>query len=317
MSLFIVAEHDEQRLDGSFSHVLNAALQLDKHPIVIVAGHQCTAVAEEVATMAGVGSVCLIDEPAYEHILAEQLSPVIADLVKDGSYVLMASSTFGKNILPRVAALLDVAQVSDVTAILDAQTFEHPIYAGNAIETVQALDTNKLISIRATAFPPILEKQPACSIQKQTVTVPKTPTRFLRRDHSPSLRPSLSNAKIIVSGGRGLQSAEHFKLVEHLADALGAALGASRAAVDAGFISNDHQVGQTGKIVAPTLYIAVGISGAIQHLAGIKDAQVIVAINKDENAPIFQVANYGLVGDLFEEIPKFISELQQRGLSKC
>lgn len=317
MSLFIVAEHDDQRLDGSFAHVLMAALQLDKHPIVIVIGHQCTRVAEEVATMAGVASVYLIDEPSYEHLLAEQVAPAIADLVKEGAYLLMASTTFGKNILPRVAALLDVAQVSDVTAIIDADTFEHPIYAGNAVETIQILDSNRLITVRTTAFSPVSDKQAACSIQKQSVTATTSNTRFVRRDQSPSLRPNLSNAKIIVSGGRGLQSTEQFKLVESLADVLGAALGASRAAVDAGFISNDHQVGQTGKIVAPGLYIAVGISGAIQHLAGIKDAQVIVAINKDENAPIFQIANYGLVGDLFELVPQLILELKQRGLSKC
>ncbi|HVT62039.1 MAG TPA: electron transfer flavoprotein subunit alpha/FixB family protein [Legionellaceae bacterium] len=317
MSLFIIAEHDHQHLDGSFYRVLQAGLQIDKHPIVIVIGHSCGSVAEEAARVKGVDKVLLVEALECEHLIAEQISPIIVDLIKEGTYLLVASTTFGKNILPRIAALLEVGQVSDVTAIVNEHTFEHPIYAGNAIETIEMLDPQKLLSIRTTAFSMVSETQEPCVIQPIKAAIPICATKWIRREQTTSLRPDLSIAKIIVSGGRGLQSAEQFKLVEQLADALGAALGASRAAVDAGFISNDHQVGQTGKIVAPILYIALGISGAIQHLAGIKEAQIIVAINKDENAPIFQIANYGLVGDVFELVPQLLQELKQRGLHKC
>lgn len=317
MSLFIIAEHDHQHLDPTFPHLLTAALQLNSEPIVVIASHQCAEVAAEAAVFQGVKQVIGLQNPAFEHLLAEQLAPALHDLITECDYLLMASTTFGKNILPRLAALRNVNQISDVIAIIAPDTFDHPIYAGNAIETVQLLDQQKLLSVRATAFSPQLAKQSVCEIRMVEAKVEKVVTHFVRQQFSPSVRPELTNAKIIVSGGRGLQSAEQFKLVENLADALGAALGASRAAVDAGFISNDHQVGQTGKIVAPSLYIALGISGAIQHLAGIKDAQVIVAINKDENAPIFQVANYGLVGDVFELVPQLIEGLKQRGLYKC
>ncbi|MCR9191034.1 MAG: FAD-binding protein [Gammaproteobacteria bacterium] len=317
MTLYIIAEHDHQHLDVSISSLMTAALQLDPKPVVLVLGYQCGSVAEEAATLSGVAEVWLLDDPAFEHPLAEQMAPVIVSKVQDATHVLMASTTFGKNLLPRVAALLDVAQLSDVTAVINANTYERPIYAGNAVEVVESLDQQQIISIRPTAFAAASETQAAAVVQTWEAEVPTTKTHFLRRELSESERPDLGNAKIVVSGGRGLQSAEQFKLVEDLADALGAALGASRAAVDAGFISNDHQVGQTGKIVAPNLYIAVGISGAIQHLAGIKDSHVIVAINKDENAPIFQIANYGLVGDLFDMVPQLISELKQRGLYKC
>lgn len=317
MSLYILAEHNNRSLDMSIRQVLSAAVLLDPHPIVIVIGHECADVAAEAAALPGVATVMLIDNPIFEQPLAEYIAPMVAGLVTECTHLLMASTTCGKNILPRIAALLDVAQVSDVTRIVHSDTFEHPIYAGNALETVQMLDKTKVVSIRTAAFSALTGNQAPCAIQTKQVDIPTISTRFVRRELSQSLRPELANAKIIVSGGRGLQSAEQFKLVEALADALGAALGASRAAVDAGFISNDHQVGQTGKIVAPHLYIAVGISGAIQHIAGIKDAQVIVAINKDESAPIFQVANYGLVGDLFELIPQIIQELKQRGLHKC
>jgi len=317
MTLYIVAEHDHQHLDTSIFSLMTAALQLDPNPVVLVLGYQCGSVAEEAAALSGVAEVWMLDDPAFEHPLAEQMAPVIVSKVQEATHVLMASSTFGKNLLPRVAALLDVGQISDVTAVINAKTYERPIYAGNAVEVVESLDQQQIISIRATAFAAASETQDAAVVQTWEAEIQTTKTHFLRHELSESVRPDLGSAKIVVSGGRGLQSAEQFKLVEDLADALGAALGASRAAVDAGFISNDHQVGQTGKIVAPNLYIAVGISGAIQHLAGIKDSHVIVAINKDENAPIFQIANYGLVGDLFDIVPQLISELKQRGLYKC
>lgn len=317
MTILLIAEHDQQHLDPTFAHIVTAARSLNAKATVLILGSHCESVAKEAAVYAGVESVWLVEDPAFEHPLAEQSAAVIAQFAHDCDYVLMASTTLGKNVLPRAAALLNATQVSDVTAIVNQDTFEHPIYAGNAIETVQVLDKKKLLTVRVTAFSAAVEQQSPCVIQKQSVSIPACATRFVERQVSQSLRPDLTNAKIIVSGGRGLQSKEQFKLVEDLADKLGAALGASRAAVDAGFISNDHQVGQTGKIVAPKLYFAIGISGAIQHIAGIKDANVIVAINKDENAPIFQVANYGLVGDLFDLVPKLILELQQRGLCKC
>lgn len=317
MKTYLIVEHDQQHLDPSTPALLAAALLFDPHPIVVVIGSKCQSVAVEAAALSGVASVRLLDNPVFEYPLAEQLCPVVAKLVTDGDYVLMSATTFAKNMLPRIAALLDVGQVSDVTKIINHNTVEHPIYAGNVIETLQCLDTQKLMSIRTSAFTAVVETQSPCEIQTCTVDIPATTTRVIRREVSLSERPELNNAEIIVSGGRGLQSADQFKLIMTLADTLGAALGASRAAVDAGFISNDHQVGQTGKIVAPKLYIAVGISGAIQHVAGIKDAQVIVAINKDASAPIFQVANYGLVGDLFEVVPQLIDELKQRGLNKC
>ena len=317
MTILLVAEHDHKQLDMSFAHVLTAVQSLKQDVVVLILGHQCTPVAEAVAAYQGVGTVWRVEDSAFEHPLVEQMGAVIAQLAHDCDYLVMASTTLGKNVLPRVAALLDLTQVSDVSAVVSADTFERPIYAGNAVETVQILDKQKVLSIRVTSFNATMTQQSPCPIQKPAVQVSACATTFVGRELSQSVRPDLANAKIIVSGGRGLQSKEQFKLVEDLADKLGAALGASRAAVDAGFISNDHQVGQTGKIVAPKLYVAIGISGAIQHIAGIKDAQIIVAINKDDNAPIFQVANYGLVGDLFELIPQLVLELQQRGLSKC
>lgn len=312
MSALILVEHDNANLHPSIRNVLTAALQLDDKPILLVAGYHASVVAAQAAALAGVHAVWYVDHADYEHQLAENVSLLLADVAASFNFILAASTSFGKNILPRVAALLDVAQVSDVTKILDQNTFEHPIYAGNAIETVRVMDSKKVLTIRPTAFDAVVTTQSPCCIEHIEKIFPQENTKFISRELSQSTRPDLASAKIVVSGGRGLQSAEKFKLVEELADALGAAVGASRAAVDAGFVSNDYQVGQTGKVVAPTLYIAVGISGAVQHLAGMKDSKIIVAINKDADAPIFQIANYGLVGDLFELIPQLIDAIKQR-----
>ncbi len=311
MSALILVEHNNQTMHQATRNVLTAALQLDSKPTVLVIGSNCSNVAAEVASLSGVGKVLCVDKPCYEHPLAEAVADLVVSLASSFDVILAASNTYGKNSLPRIAALLDVTQISDVSKIIDKNTFEHPIYAGNAIETVQVLDSIKVLTIRTTAFEPIIETQIACTIECLDKEYSSKNSQFIKHELSKSERPNLDSAKIIVSGGRGLQSAEKFKLIEELADALGAAVGASRAAVDAGFVLNDYQVGQTGKIVAPTLYIAVGISGAVQHLAGMKDSKIIVAINKDEDAPIFQIANYGLVGDLFSLIPEFIEQLKK------
>lgn len=311
MSTLIIVEHNNQLMQASTRQVLAAALQLHENPTLLVVGYECQTVAEQAAELKGVGSVWLVDHPCYAHHLAENLTPLIVELSSSFSYILMASTIFGKNLLPRVAACVEVGLVSDVTLILDANTFERPIYAGNAIETVQILDDQKILSIRATAFDAILEQQPRCAIEQKTIIFEQSKTTFVNHQLNASIRPELMNAKCVVSGGRGMQSTEQFKLIEKLADVLGAAVGASRAAVDAGFVSNDYQVGQTGKVVAPDLYFAIGISGAVQHIAGMKDSKIIVAINKDADAPIFQVANYGLVGDLFVLIPELIEKLKE------
>ncbi|AHE66703.1 electron transfer flavoprotein subunit alpha/FixB family protein [Legionella oakridgensis] len=310
MSALILVEHDNKTIHSSIRHVLAAALQFTEKPVLLVIGHHCQAVAEQAAILKGVSEVWHVDNACYEHPLAENIATLMAELSSSFTYLLSASTTFGKNILPRVAALLDVVQISDVTRIVHPDTFEHPIYAGNAIETVKVLDEKKVLTIRTTAFDAVMEEQAACGIERIEKVYQPMNSMFVRHELSQSFRPDLSGAKIIVSGGRGLQSAEKFKLIEELADVLGAAVGASRAAVDAGFVSNDYQVGQTGKVVAPMLYIAVGISGAVQHMAGMKDSKVIVAINKDEDAPIFQIADYGLVGDLFEVVPQLIEQLK-------
>lgn len=293
-------------------NTLAAALELDSHVTLLIVGHQCEKVVEQAAVLAGVHSVWYVDKPCYEHPVAEQLSELLLSFAGSFDAILAPASTYGKNILPRVSALLDVAQISDVSKIIDKDTFEHPVYAGNAIETVKVLDTKKVMTIRTTAFDPVTSVQPPCCTENIEKEVLFDNSQFIKHELSKSERPDLGSAKIVVSGGRGLQNAERFKLIEELADVLGAAVGASRAAVDAGFVPNDYQVGQTGKVVAPTLYIAIGISGAVQHLAGMKDSKIIVAINKDEDAPIFQIANYGLVGDLFELVPQFIELLKNR-----
>ncbi|KTC65785.1 electron transfer flavoprotein subunit alpha [Legionella adelaidensis] len=311
MSVLIIVEHDNKTMQAATRNILTAALQLDKEPILLVAGYQCQQIAAEAATLEGAHAVWHVDDIAYEHATAEIFSKLIVEIGSSCTYIIGAASTFGKNILPRVAALLDVAQVSDVVRIVNANTFEHPIYAGNALEEVSVLDNQMVLSIRPTAFEPVINKQAACCVENINKSIIDTRVKFVKHELSKSQRPDLGSAKIVVSGGRGLQNAEKFKLVEELADTLGAAIGASRAAVDAGFVSNEYQVGQTGRIVAPTLYFAIGISGAVQHLAGMKDSKVIVAINKDPDAPIFQIATYGLVGDLFEIIPELIHELNK------
>lgn len=310
MSALVLVEHNNQTINPTTKNVLAAALQLDNKPTLLIVGAQCFTVAEEAAKLTGAHTVLCVDKPCYEHPLAESVAELVHSLASSFDVILAPSSTYGKNILPRVAALLDVAQISDVSKIIDKNTFEHPVYAGNAIETVRSLDAIKVMTIRTTAFDPVSVGQSVCAIEAIDKEFSSKNTQFIKHELSKSERPDLGNAKIVVSGGRGLQSAEQFKLIDQLADALGAAVGASRAAVDAGFVPNDYQVGQTGKVIAPTLYIAVGISGAVQHLAGMKDSKVIVAINKDEDAPIFQIANYGLVGDLFTLVPELIEKLK-------
>ena len=311
MRTLIIVEHDNQTMQQSTRNVLAAALLMNAKPTLLVVGHHCQAVADAAAKIAHVESVLLADNACYEHQLPEVVSPLVVSLASSFTTLMAASTTVGKTLMPRIAALLDVAQVSDVVSIIDPNTFQHPIYAGNAIETVKVLDDKKILTIRTTAFEPMMQTQSPCSIEQIDSVYAWDRTVFVNQQLSPSVRPDLSNAKIIVSGGRGLQSAEQFKLIDELADTLGAAVGASRAAVDAGFVSNECQVGQTGKIVAPELYIAIGISGAVQHLAGMKESKVIVAINKDPDAPIFQIATYGLVGDLFELVPQLIKSLKE------
>ncbi len=311
MSICIFVEHNNQHMHASFPHVLTAAKMLGTEITCCVVGYQCHTVAEEVAVLQGVSKVLCADHVYYEHQLAENISVLVQEIAKMYDYLLMAATTFGKDLLPRIAALLDVTALSDTTCIVTQDTFERPIYAGNAIETVRILDERKLLSIRQTAFQPSTMVQSSAAVIDVSQTIALEKTTFVSRQLSKSVRPELTHAKRIVSGGRALQSAEKFKLIEELADTLGAALGASRAAVDAGYVSNDYQVGQTGKVVAPDLYVAVGISGAIQHIAGMKDSKVIVAINKDPDAPIFQIADYGLVGDLFVLVPALIEQLRK------
>ncbi|ANH12355.1 TPA: FAD-binding protein [Legionella pneumophila] len=312
MSTLVLVEHNNQQLHPATRNTLSAALELGDKITLLVVGYQCRSVAEEAASLEGAHAVLHVDNPCYEHQLAEAVSDLVVSFANSFSAILAPSSTYGKNILPRVAAQLDVTQISDVSKIINSDTFEHPVYAGNAIETVRVLDSLKVMTIRTTAFDPITSSQEVCCIESIDKEFQAQGSQFVRHELSKSERPDLGSAKIVVSGGRGLQNAEKFKLIEELADTLGAAVGASRAAVDAGFVPNDYQVGQTGKVVAPMLYVAVGISGAVQHLAGMKDSKVIVAINKDADAPIFQIATYGLVGDLFELVPQLIEQLKNR-----
>ncbi|HSG88863.1 MAG TPA: FAD-binding protein [Pseudomonadales bacterium] len=304
MSILVVADHDNSNLNGVTLNAIAAAKALGGDIHVLVAGKDCGAVADAAAKADGVAKVLCADADPLAHQLAENLAPLVAKLGKDYSHVVAAHSTNGRNYLPRVAAHLDVAMISDVIAIEGDDTFKRPIYAGNAIATVQSSDAIKVLSVRHTAFDPVAAEGGSASVEAVSDIEDAGISAFVSEEIVKLDRPELSAARVVVSGGRGMGSGENFKLLEGVADKLNAAMGASRAAVDAGFVPNDMQVGQTGKIVAPELYIAVGISGAIQHLAGMKDSKVIVAINKDEDAPIFQVADYGLVADLFQAVPE-------------
>jgi len=313
MAALVVAEHDNRALKPATLNALAAAKEIAGADVdILVVGKDCRAVAEAAAQAPGVKRVLLADDAAYEHGLAENVAPLLVGLAADYTHLLAPATTAGKNLMPRVAALLDVMQISDISAVVSPDTFVRPIYAGNALATVQSSDSIKVITVRGTAFPPGEATGGAAPIETVAATGSVGLSEFVRAELSKSERPELTSARVIISGGRGMQSGDNFHLLEKVADQLGAAVGASRAAVDAGFVPNDYQVGQTGKIVAPELYIAVGISGAIQHLAGMKDSKVIVAINKDEEAPIFQVADYGLVGDLFKILPELADELERR-----
>jgi electron transfer flavoprotein alpha subunit len=311
MSVLVVAEHDNESLGSATLNTITAASQLSDDVQVLVAGENCAAAAEAAAKVAGVSKVRCADDARYAHGLAENLAALVVSLAGDYSHVLTPADKFGKNFLPRAAALLDVSCISDITEIKDADTFVRPIYAGNAIATVKSNDKVKLISVRMTAFDDAATQGGSASVEAVTAAQDAGISSFAGQDLTVSERPELVSARVVVSGGRGMQSGENFKMLEGIADQLNAAIGASRAAVDAGYVPNDYQVGQTGKVVAPDLYLAVGISGAIQHLAGMKESKVIVAINKDEEAPIFQVADYGLVADLFQALPELEAELQK------
>ena len=313
MNVLVVAEHDNKALSPAVAKAMSAATAIGQTVHVLVAGADAKPVAEAAAKLEGVGKVLLADAPQLAHQLAEEMAALVVGLMPNYDTAIAPSTASGKNYMPRVAALLDVMQISDVIKVISPDTFERPIYAGNAIQTVQSSDKKKIITVRATAFPAVGNTGSA-AIETIQVPAPVGLSSFEKAEIQKSDRPELTAAKIVVSGGRGLQSNENFKkYIEPVADKLGAAVGASRAAVDAGYMPNDYQVGQTGKVVAPELYIAVGISGAIQHLAGMKDSKVIVAINKDGEAPIFQVADYGLVADLFQVLPELKDELEKAG----
>ena len=310
MATLVIAEHDNHALKSGVTNTVAAAQKLGGEIHVLVAGHGCAAAAAAAAAMAGVGKVLAVDAAHYAGAVAENLAPLIVGLAKNYSHVLAGATAYGKNVMPRVAALLDVMQISDIVAVESADTFVRPIYAGNAFATVQSSDAIKIITVRSTGFDPVAATGGNGVIESIAAGADAGVSRVVKQELSKSDRPELAAAKRIVSGGRGMGDGDRYRSVlEPLADKLGAALGASRAAVDAGYVPNDYQVGQTGKIVAPELYIAVGISGAIQHLAGMKDSKVIVAINKDPEAPIFQVADYGLVGDLFQLVPELTAAL--------
>ena len=310
MTILVVAEHDNAALRPVTLNVVAAARAIGDSFDILVAGRDCAAVAEEAAAIEGAAKVLLADAAAHEHALAENLAALVAELASGYDHVLGAHTTTGKNFLPRVAALLDTQMISDIIGVDAPDTFKRPIYAGNAIATVQSKDARKVVSVRGTGFDPAPATGGTASIEQVASDQDAGVSEFVSEEIAKSERPELTAASIVISGGRGMQSGDNFALLEGIADKLGAAIGASRAAVDAGFVPNDMQVGQTGKIVAPDLYIAVGISGAIQHLAGMKDSKVIVAINKDEDAPIFQVADYGLVADLFEALPALEAALE-------
>ncbi len=311
MAVLLVAEHDNRALNGATAKALTAATALGDPVHILVAGSGCEAVAQKAAALSGVEKVLLAEADHLKARLAEDMAALIVPLMERYSALVAVSSAAGKDFAPRVAALLDAAQLSDVTAVRSPVLFERPIYAGNAVQTIECNQPKKVMTVRTTAFAASPEGGSA-AIERIQPPAANGASQFVSEELSKSERPELTAAKVVISGGRGMQSGENFKMIERIADKLGAAVGASRAAVDAGFVPNDYQVGQTGKVVAPELYIAVGISGAIQHLAGMKDSKVIVAINKDEEAPIFQVADYGLVGDLFQILPEFEAALDSR-----
>lgn len=313
MALLVIAEHNNQTVSPSTLATLTAAASLSSEITVLVAGSQCNAVIDSVSKISGVVKVVACDNPFFKNPVAEDLVALLVPLAKSFTHILAPATTFGKNFIPRLAALLDVAPITDVIAIDNNDTFQRPIYAGNAIATVQSHDPIKVLTIRCTTFEPAGPQNVTAIIEPLPFSYTNSQSEFIEKEAHPSERPELTSAKIIISGGRGLQNAEQFKIIERLADRLHAAVGASRAAVDAGFVTNDYQVGQTGKVVAPELYIAIGISGAIQHLAGITDSKIIVAINKDPDAPIFEVADYGLVADFFAILPEFEDALTQLG----
>jgi len=311
MSVLVVAEHDNSKLKTFTLNTINAASKIDSDIHVLVAGNKCESVCKEVAAVPLVKKVLQSDSANYENYLPENLTPLIVKLADKYTHITASANTFGKNFMPRVAALLDISQVSDIIKVNGPDTFIRPIYAGNAFATVKSNDKKKCITIRPTSFDPAPTSGGSASIEKiESAEVPNI-SKFIKKEETKSERPELGTARVVISGGRGMQSGENFKLINAIADKLNAAVGASRAAVDAGYISNDHQVGQTGKVVVPDLYIAVGISGAIQHLAGMKESKIIVAINKDGEAPIFSIADYGLEADLFEALPQFLEELNK------
>jgi len=309
MAILVIVEHDNNSVLAASLNTVAAATEIGGDIDLLVAGHNCGGAADAAAKISGVRRVLLADSAEYAHGLAENTAPLIAGMASDYSHVLAPATTYGKNILPRAAALCDTVQISDIIAVIDADTFQRPIYAGNALATVKSAEAVKMITVRSTAFEAVSEDGGSASIESVSATGDAGLSSYEKSELSSSERPELTSASIVVSGGRGMQDGSNFAMLEKVADKLGAAVGASRAAVDAGFVPNDYQVGQTGKVVAPDLYMAVGISGAIQHLAGMKDSKVIVAINKDEEAPIFQVADYGLVADLFDAVPELEKEL--------
>ncbi|RZF93866.1 electron transfer flavoprotein subunit alpha/FixB family protein [Pseudoalteromonas sp. CO302Y] len=308
MKTLVIAEHDKGVLKPETNKTITAAVKLGFDVDLLLAGENLSAMSEQAASIAGVSNVLIADDAAYAHQLAENLADLVLSLADNYSHIVASATTTGKNFMPRVAALLDVAQISEIIDVIDADTFKRPIYAGNAIATVKSLDSKKVITVRASSFDVASEQAPV-SVTSVTGKGSVGLSEFVSEEQTESERPELTAAPVVISGGRGMQNGENFALLNGIADKLGAAIGASRAAVDAGFVPNDMQVGQTGKIVAPDLYIAVGISGAIQHLAGMKDSKVIVAINKDPDAPIFQVADYGLVADLFDVLPELETAL--------
>ncbi|XQW86683.1 electron transfer flavoprotein subunit alpha/FixB family protein [Thalassotalea piscium] len=309
MAILIIAEHDNKTLKSATLNTITAASQLGNDIDVLVAGYDCQVVADKLSTVVNVNKVLLADNPNYEHQLAENVSQLVVALANNYTHIMTCSTASGKNFMPRVAALLDVAQISDIISVESQDTFLRPVYAGNAIAKIKSLDPIKVITVRSTAFDAALIGDTNVAVEEVTLNIANENTTFISEHLCESDRPELTDANVIVSGGRGMGNGDNFALLEQVADKLNGAVGASRAAVDAGYVANDMQVGQTGKIVAPDLYIAVGISGAIQHLAGMKDSKVIVAINKDEEAPIFQVADYGLVADLFDVLPELAEKL--------